>query len=51
MAPRSEKGLRRKRFARTINRAIEKRLIGMRNIGGVTYLSLLPNQPNEADDF
>jgi hypothetical protein len=42
---------RRKRFARTINRAIEKRLIGMREVGAVTYLRLLPNQPSGEDDF
>jgi hypothetical protein len=48
---RQKRDFRRKRFARTINRAIEKRLIGMREIGGVTYLWLLPNHPSEEDDF
>ena len=48
---RQKTDLRRKRFARTLSRAIEKRLIGMREIGGATYLWLLPNQPSEADDF
>ena len=48
---RQKQDLRRKRFARTINRAIEKRLIGMREIGAVTYLWLLPNQSNADEDF
>jgi len=48
---RQKRDFRRKRFARTINRAIEKRLIGMREIGGVTYLWLLPNHPSGEDDF
>ncbi len=48
---RQKKDFRRKRLARTINRAIEKRLIGMREIGGVTYLWLLPNQPSGEEDF
>jgi hypothetical protein len=42
---------RRKRFNRTINRAIERQLIGMQEIETVTYLWLLPKQPNEQDDF
>ena len=48
---RQKQDFRRKRFARTINRAIEKRLIGMREIGPLTYLWLLPNQPNADKDF
>src|SRR5262245_20824519 len=48
---RQKQDFRRKRFARTINRAIEKRLIGMREIEAVTYLWLLPNQPSGEDDF
>ena len=48
---RQKQDFRRKRLARTVNRAIEKRLIGMREIGAVTYLWLLPNQPSEEDDF
>jgi hypothetical protein len=42
---------RRKRFTRAINRAIERQLIGMREIGDITYLWLLPRQPGEDDDF
>ena len=42
---------RRKRFNRTLNRAIEKQLIGMQEIETVTYLWPLPKQPNEQDDF
>ena len=41
----------RKRFTRAINRAIEKQLIGMREIGAITYLWLLSQQPSEDDDF
>src|SRR5262249_39071861 len=48
---RSKQSFRRKRFARSINRAIEKRLIGMREIGAITYLWLLSNQPNLDEDF
>jgi hypothetical protein len=48
---RKKQDFRRKRFDRSINRAIEKRLIGMREIGSVTYLWLLPNQPNLDEDF
>jgi hypothetical protein len=48
---RQKQEFRRKRFARTINRAIEKRLIEMRQITAVTYLWLLPSQLNEDDDF
>jgi hypothetical protein len=48
---RQKRDVRRKRFARAINRAIEKRLIGMREIGAVTWLWLLPNLPSEDDDF
>ena len=48
---RQKQDFRRKRFARTINRAIEKRLIGMRETGPLTYLWLLPNQPNADEDF
>jgi hypothetical protein len=48
---RQKRELRRKRFSRTINRAIEKQLIGMREVGAVTYLWLLPKQPPEDDDF
>jgi len=48
---RQKQDFRRKRFTRTINRAIEKRLIGMREIGPVTYLWLLPYQPNAGEDF
>jgi hypothetical protein len=48
---RQKQDFRRKRFARAINRAIEKRLIGMREIGAVTHLWLLPNQPNADEDF
>jgi hypothetical protein len=48
---RQKQDFRRKRFARTINRAIEKRLIGMRENFAVTYLWLLPNQPTGEDDF
>jgi hypothetical protein len=51
MDQRQKKDFRRKRLARTISRAIEKRLIGMREIGGVTYLWLLPNQPSGEEDF
>jgi hypothetical protein len=42
---------RRKRFNRTINRSIEKGLIGMREIEAITYLWLLPKQLSEEDDF
>jgi hypothetical protein len=35
------------RFTRAINRAAEKELIGIREIQGVTYLWLLPNEPDE----
>ena len=48
---RQKQDFRRKRFVRTINRAIEKRLIGMRESGAVTYLWLLPNQLNADEDF
>jgi hypothetical protein len=48
---RQKRDVRRKRFVRTINRAIEKGLIGMREIGAVTWLWLLPNLPSEDDDF
>jgi hypothetical protein len=48
---REKREFRRKRFTRTINRAIEKQLIGMREIGAITYLWLLPQQPGEDDDF
>jgi hypothetical protein len=48
---RQKQDFRRKRFTRAINRAIEKELIGMREIGATTYLWLLPKQPGEDDDF
>jgi hypothetical protein len=48
---RQKKDLRRKRFERAINRAIEKELIGMREIGVITYIWLLPKQPSEDEDF
>jgi hypothetical protein len=41
---------RRKRFNRALERACEKQLIGIREIGGVTYLWLQIQQPRE-DDF
>jgi hypothetical protein len=44
--------VRRKRFERAINRALEKQLIGMREIGTITYLWLLPKHPRtDADSF
>ena len=43
--------LRRKRFNRALERAAEKQLVGVREMGPVTYLWLLPNQPTEEDDF
>jgi AAA domain-containing protein len=43
--------MRRKRFNRAIERAAEKQLIGVREIGRATYLWLLPNQPSDEDDF
>jgi hypothetical protein len=49
--PRDKKEFRRKRFKRAIDRAIEKELIGMREIGAVTYLWLLPKQPSEDEEF
>ena len=49
--PREKKEFRRKRFKRAIDRAIEKELIGMREIGDITYLWLLPKQPSEDEDF
>jgi hypothetical protein len=48
---RQKQDSRRKRFTRAINRAIEKQLIGMREIGAITYLWLLPRQPGEDDEF
>jgi hypothetical protein len=39
--------LRRKRFNRTLDRAIEKQLIEVREVGSTTYLWLLPQQPEE----
>jgi hypothetical protein len=48
---RQKQDFRRKRFARSINRAIEKRLIGMREIGAITYLWLQSSQPNLDEDF
>ena len=41
---------RRKRFNRTLNRAIEKQLIGMQETETITFLWLLP-KPSEEDDF
>jgi hypothetical protein len=35
------------RFTRAVNRAEEKQLIGIREIQGVTYFWLQPNQPDE----
>jgi hypothetical protein len=48
---RQKQDIRRKRFTRAINRAIEKELIGMREIGAITYIWLVPKQPSEDDDF
>jgi hypothetical protein len=48
---RQKQDSRRKRFARAINRAIEKQLVGMGEIGAITYLWLLPKRPGEDDDF
>jgi len=48
---RQKRDFRRQRFVRAINRAIEKQLIGMREIGAITYIWLLPKQPSEDDDF
>jgi hypothetical protein len=48
---RQKQDFRRKRFTRAINRAIEKELIGMREIGAITYLWLLPKQPSEDEEF
>jgi hypothetical protein len=48
---REKQEFRRKRFKRAIDRAIEKELIGMREIGDITYLWLLPKQPSDDDDF
>jgi hypothetical protein len=42
--------IRRKRFNRALERACEKQLIGIREIGTTTYLWLLLQQPNE-DEF
>jgi hypothetical protein len=43
-----EKGkIRSQRFRRAVSRAEEKQLIGLREINGITYLWLLPNQPDE----
>jgi len=47
---RQKQDFRRKRFTRAINRAIEKQLIGMREIEAITYLWLLPKQPSSEDD-
>ena len=41
---------RRKRFNRTLERACEKQLIGIREIGAITFLWLLLQQPSE-DEF
>jgi hypothetical protein len=48
---RQKQDLRRKRFTRALNRAIEKQLIGMREIGAITYLWLVPKHPDEGGDF
>jgi hypothetical protein len=48
---RKKQDFRRKRFTRAINRAIEKELIGMREIETITYLWLLPKQPSEDEEF
>jgi hypothetical protein len=48
---RQKQDFRRKRFTRAINRAIEKQLIGMREIGAITYLWLLAQHPGEDEDF
>jgi hypothetical protein len=42
---------RRKRFSRALERACEKQLVGIREIEAITYLWLLPNQPDEGEEF
>jgi hypothetical protein len=39
--------IRAQRFRRTVNRAEEQQLIGLREINGITYLWLVGNQPDE----
>jgi hypothetical protein len=42
---------RRKRFSRALERASEKQLVGIREVEAITYLWLLPNQPDEGEEF
>ncbi len=42
---------RRKRFNRALERAQEKQLIGIREIGAITYLWLQLMQPDEGEEF
>jgi hypothetical protein len=42
-----KQGIRRKRFNRALERACEKQLVGIREIGTITYLWLQLAQPNE----
>jgi hypothetical protein len=42
---------RRKRFNRALERACEKQLIGIRQIGTVTFLWLQLQQPDESEEF
>src|SRR5262249_486587 len=42
---------RRKRFNRALERAQEKQLIGVREIGAITYLWLQLMQPDEGEEF
>jgi hypothetical protein len=42
---------RRKRFNRALERACEKQLIGVREIGTITYLWLQLAQPSEDEEF
>jgi hypothetical protein len=46
---REKRSIRRKRFDRALERACEKQLIGIREIGDITYLWLQIQQPNKVD--
>jgi hypothetical protein len=46
-----KQNIRRKRFNRALDRACEKRLIGVREIGAITYLWLQLVQPDEGAEF
>ena len=46
---RQKQNFRHRRFIRALDRAIEKQLVGCREFGSVTYLWLLPQQPEQPD--